>query len=109
MLVAGALCGVQARLQPLDRLVAAAELGQRLRRHLVGGDVVGTVPNERGELAERLVGLPLGGVGHGQPVAGEGVGGVLFKYLREKSNTVHNVMVRRRTWSWQASAIYTYK
>jgi hypothetical protein len=48
-------------------------------------------------------------VRHGETVAGEGVGGVLFEYLGEKSNAVHMSMVRRGAWGWQAAAIYTGK
>jgi hypothetical protein len=56
--------------------VGAAQFGEGLGGHLVCGDVVGVVVNERGEFGEGEVGVALGGVLHGETVAGEGVGGV---------------------------------
>lgn len=91
--VAGALGGVEALCQACDRFVRATELGEGLGRHLVGGNVVGVVVNEGGELGERDVGVALGGVLHGQAVAGEGVGRVGLQDFGEGGDLVHELMV----------------
>ena len=72
-----------------------------MRGHLIGGDVVGIVLDEEIEFVERFVGVVFGGVGHGEAVAGEGVGGVLLEHLGEKGDSVHVLMVRCWGARWQ--------
>ncbi len=69
--------------------VGAAEFEQDLRGHLVRRDVVGGVLEDGGVLGEGLLVVALGGVGHGETVAGEGVGGVLFEDFGEGGDLVH--------------------
>ena len=76
MAVVGALGSGEALFQAADRFVGAAKFGESLGGHLVGGDVVGIVLDEAGELGEGGVGVALRVVLHGEAIAGEGVGGV---------------------------------
>lgn len=75
-------------------IFSAGELEQELRGHLVGGDVVGRVLEDGVVLGERLIRVAFGGVGHGEAVTGEGVGGILLEDLGEGSDLVHGLMVR---------------
>ena len=79
VVVAGACRGCEAFVEASDRFFVAVELGEGLRGHLVGGDVVGIVLDEEVEFVERFGGVVFGGVGHGEAVTGEGVGGVLLE------------------------------
>src|ERR1700692_61118 len=74
--VAGALAGGEPLLEEGDGLVGAVVAGERLGRHLEGGDVVGVVLEDQGELGERGVQVAVVEVLYGQTVAREGVGGV---------------------------------
>jgi len=76
-----------------ERFFGTAELGERLRGHLVGGDIVGVVVDEGGELGEGEVGVALGVVLHREAVTGEGVGGVGGENFGEGGNLVHDLMV----------------
>ena len=68
-------------MQLLQRLVAAPKLRKCLSCHLVGGDIIGVVPDQRGEFGKRGIGVSLGKVGHGEAVARKSVRRVLVKYL----------------------------
>jgi hypothetical protein len=85
-------------------LVGAAQFGQGLGGHLVGGNVVGVVVDESGELGEGSVGVALGVVLHGEAVAGEVVGGVGGEDFGEGGDLgvgVHGLMVRGDGGGWQ--------
>jgi hypothetical protein len=75
--------------QASDSFFGAAQFGEGLGRHLVGGDVVGVVVDEGGELGEGKVGVALGVVLHREAVAGEGVGGVGGEDFGEGGDLVH--------------------
>ncbi len=72
-----------------ERFFLAAELGQRLRRHLVRRNVVGIMPNEGGKLRQRRVGLPLAAKFHSKAIAGERIGGVELQYFVECCDLIH--------------------
>jgi hypothetical protein len=99
--VVGALGGGEALFQAGDGFVSAAQFGEGLGGHLVGGDVIRVVLDEGGEFGEGEVGVALGGVFHGETVAGEGVGGVGGEDFRESGDLVHELMVRCDGWGWQ--------
>ena len=103
MLVVGAVGRCDAKVKTIEGLLRAAELGEGLGGHLVGGNVVGVVLDERGEFCEGGVGLALADVLHGKPVAGEGVGGVELEDFGECGDLVHALMVRCGIWGWQVS------
>ena len=75
--VVGASGSGEAGLEAGLGFFAATGFEELLGGHLVGGDVVGRVCNDAVELGECLVRVAFGGVGHGEAVAGEGVGGVV--------------------------------
>jgi len=85
VLVVGAVGGGDAGVEAFEGGLGAAEFGEGLRGHLVGGDVVGGVGEEGGELGERGLWIALCSVLHGEGVAGEGVGGVFGEDLSEGS------------------------
>jgi len=93
VLVAGAIGGGDAGVQEFERLAGAAERGQGLRGHLVGGDVVVIVLDAGGELGEGGVGMALGDVLHGQAVAGECVGGIELQDFVERGELVHELIL----------------
>ena len=68
---------------------------------MVGGDVVGVVVDESGELGEGGGGVALGVVLHGEAVAGEIVGGVGGEDFGEGGDLVHELMVRGDGAGWQ--------
>jgi hypothetical protein len=103
MLVVGAVGGRDAKVKAIKGFLRAAELGEGLGGHLVGGNVVGVVLDERGEFCEGGVGLALADVLHGKAVAGEGVGGVGLQNFGEGGDLVHALMVRCGTWGWQVT------
>src|SRR6266851_9765156 len=88
-------------LEASDGFFSAAEFGEGLGGHLVGGDVVGVVLDEGGEFGEGEGSVALGGVLHGQAVAGEGVGGVGGEDFGEGGDLVHELMVRFGGGCWQ--------
>ena len=92
--VVGAVGGGEAFFEAGDGFFGAAEFGEGLRGHLVGGDVVGVVLDEGGELGEGEVGVALAEVFHGEAVTGEGVGGVELQDFVEGGDLVHELMVR---------------
>jgi hypothetical protein len=87
--VVGAVGGAEACFQPRDCLFGAAQFGEGLGGHLIGGDVVGVVVDEGAELGEGEVGVALCVVLHREAVAGEGVGGVDGKDFGEGCDLVH--------------------
>ena len=93
MRVVGALRRDKALFQAGNGFVGSTQFGERLRGHLVGGNVVGVVMDEGGEFGEGEVGVALGVVFHGEAVAGEGVGGVSGEDLGEGGDLVHELMV----------------
>ena len=93
VLVAGAVGGGDAGMEAFECGFGAAEFGEGLRGHLVGGDVVGGVGDEGGELGERGLGVAADGVFHGKAVTGEGVGGVQFEYFGESGELVHGLIL----------------
>jgi len=99
--VAVALGGGEAFFQACDGFVGATQFGEGLSRHLVGGDVVGIVVDEGGELCESEIGPALTVVLHGEAVAGEGVGGVGGEDFGEGGDLVHKLMVRCGEGGWQ--------
>jgi hypothetical protein len=99
--VAGVTGGFEAGLEAGDGFFGAAEFGEGLRGHLVGGDVVGIVADEGGELGEGGFGATLAEVFHGEAVAGEGVGGVELKEFIAGCDLVHASMVGGGLWGWQ--------
>jgi len=94
MLVVGAVGSGDANVETIEGFLRAAELGEGLGGHLVGGNVVGVVLDECGEFCEGSVGLALADVFHGETVAGEGVGGVGLQNFGESGDLVHGLMVR---------------
>jgi hypothetical protein len=101
--VAGALGGGEPLVEEGDGLFAAAVAGEGLGGHLKGGDVVGVVHEDEGELGEGGVGVALVEVLHGEAVAGEGVGGVELEDSVQCGDLVHGVMVRVGGREWQVS------
>jgi len=97
VLVAGAVRGGDAFVEAGEGFVGAVELGQRLGRHLICGDVIGIVGDKGGELFEPFICVALANVFHGESVAGEGVGGVELKDFVECGDLVHTGMVRRQS------------
>jgi hypothetical protein len=93
VVVAGAVGGADAGFDALERFLGAAEFGQCLRGHLVGGDVVGIVADEGGELGQGCVGVALREMLHGEAVAGEGVGGIELQNFVERGELVHTWIV----------------
>lgn len=89
VLVVGAVGGGDAVVEAGEGFVCAAELGEGLGGHLVGGDVVGVVADEGGEFGEGGFGVSLGVVFHGEAVAGEGVSGVEGEDFVEGSELIH--------------------
>jgi hypothetical protein len=89
MRVSGALGGGEAGVEAGDCLGCAAEFGKGLRRHLIGGDVIGVVLDESCKLGEGGVGVALREVFHGEAVAREGVGGVELEDVVERGELVH--------------------
>jgi hypothetical protein len=104
VLVVGAVGGRDAVVEAVEGFVGAAEFGEGLGGHLVGGDVVGTVLDEGGELGEGDVGVAPADLLHGEAIAGEGVGGVGCEDFGEGGDLgvgVHELMVRFGGWGWQ--------
>lgn len=87
--VSGALGGGEAGVEAADGFGDAAELGEGLCGHLIGGDVVGVVLDEGCEFGEGGVGVVLSCVFHREAVAREGVGGVELEDLVECGDLVH--------------------
>jgi hypothetical protein len=103
-LVVGAVGGRDAVVEAVEGFVGAAEFGEGLGGHLVGGDVVGTVLDEGGELGQGCVGTALADVLHGEAVAREGVRGVGTEDFGEAGDLgvgVHGLMVQFGGWAWQ--------
>ena len=101
MLVVGAVGGRDAKVEAVKGFLRAAQFDEGLGGHLVSGNVVGGVLDERGEFREGGVGLALADVLHGEAVAGEGVGGVDLEDFGECGDLVHALMVRCGRWDWQ--------
>jgi len=87
--IAGMRGGAETGVEAGAGFVCAGELKQELRGHLEGGYVVGCVLEDGVVLGECLIGVAFGGVGHGEAVAGESVGRVLFEDLGEGGDLVH--------------------
>ena len=90
VLVVGAVGGGDAGVETGEGGLGVAGGGEGLGGHLVGGDVVGVVVEDAGELGETFRGAVLGDELHGQAVAGEGVGWVGLEDLGEDCDFVHD-------------------
>jgi len=94
MLIAEALRGGDTFFQQRTGFFRAASGDQRLRPHLVSGDVVGILVENDLELAKGFVGLAALGVLQGEAVAREGVVGRLRKdFLQEREAVGHDVIL----------------
>ncbi len=93
VLVARAVGSGDAVVKAGEGLFGAAQLGKGLGRHLEGGDVVGIVADEGGELGQPLLGIVLADVLHGKAVAGKRVGGVKLEEFGEGGNLVHGLIL----------------
>ncbi len=93
VLVSSAVGGSDAGVQTLEGFFGSIEFGQGLGGHLVGGNVVGCLSDERTEFFQTFVDSGLGDELHGEAVTGEGVGGVLFEDLSEEGEFVHGSIV----------------
>jgi len=93
VLVVGAVGGGDAGVEAGEGFGGVVELGEGLGGHLVGGDVVGGVGDEGGELGEGGVGIALSDEFHGEAIAGEGVGGVEGEDFLECNDLVHKAMI----------------
>jgi hypothetical protein len=98
VLVVGAVGGGDAFVEAGQGFFGAALFCEGLRGHLVGGDVVGVVLDEDGEFGECGFSVAVGGVFHGEAVAGEGVGGVKLEDFVQGCDLVHVGMVRFAGW-----------
>jgi hypothetical protein len=105
VLVSGAVGGGDAVVETVEGFVGAAKSGEGLRGHLVGGDIVGVVLDEGGELGEGGVGVALADVLHREAVTGEGVGGVHGEDFGEGGDLVHELMVRFGEGGWQVRSV----
>ena len=73
--------------------VDAGDFDQRLRGHLIGGDVVGVVVDEGAEFSECSGGIALRGVLHRETVTREGVAWVELEDLVECGDLVHTAIL----------------
>ena len=75
--------------EPIASLLGATCLKQKLGGHLIGGNVLWRVREDRFVLCQGLIMVSVRSVGHGQPVPRKRICRVLFKDLGECSNLVH--------------------
>jgi hypothetical protein len=94
VLIVGAVGGGDAVVKTVEGFAGAAEFGEGLGGHLIGGNVVGAVLDEGGELGEGGVGVALADVLHGEAVASKGVGGVGCEDFSKGCDLIHGLMVR---------------
>lgn len=82
----------QPRRQARFRRLRLPHLQHRLCRHLVRRHIVRVVLRRGLKLLQSLFVASLGGVGHGQPVTGKAVRGVLRKDLGKHCDLVHSAL-----------------
>jgi hypothetical protein len=102
VLVVGAVGGADAGVQVFESFVDAAQLGEGLRSHLVGGNVVWIAIDAGGKLGQCGFAVVLRQMLHGKAVTCEGVGWIDLEDFVEGGDLVHTaILVVRRQLEWK--------